>query len=422
MANRHPMIDTLLNLKGNPRACVYTEPILAIPYNLFLPYASIYMYALGVTDRQIGLIASIGMAFQIMWALLGGAITDKLGRRKATVIFDITAWSAPCLIWAFSNSFTGFVIAAIINSVSKVPANSWKCLLVEDCDKKQIVNIYAWIYIFALIAAFFAPISGFFIKQYDLIPTVRVLYFFAFIMMTLKFVLLYRYSTETGQGKIRMEETRHISFIRLIGGYGNVFGQLLKSPQTMLTLGIMIIMSICNLVSTTFWSLYVTENLHLSADYIGVFSFLRSFVMLIIYFTLIPRIGALRFKSPLVTGSGLFIISQFLLVAPLGIGIYYTLAASVILEACSLSLISPLLDSMQAVMVDPKEMARIIAIMNVLVIALTAPFGWIAGTLSGFDRRFPFMMNMILLAVGILLTGLSTVVPGSNKATMQAEE
>lgn len=63
MKKHHPMVDTLLNLEGNPRACVYTEPLWGIPFNLYAPYVSIYMYSLGVNDVQIGLITSIGMVF-----------------------------------------------------------------------------------------------------------------------------------------------------------------------------------------------------------------------------------------------------------------------------------------------------------------------------------------------------------------------
>jgi hypothetical protein len=55
-------------------------------------------------------------------------------------------------------------------------------------------------------------------------------------------------------------------------------------------------------------------------------------------------------------------------------------------------------------MVDPKERARIIAILYVIVISLTSPFGWIAGILSGMDRRLPFLMNILLLSIGLLLT------------------
>ena len=28
---QHPLISTLVNLEGNPRACVYTEPLWGIP-------------------------------------------------------------------------------------------------------------------------------------------------------------------------------------------------------------------------------------------------------------------------------------------------------------------------------------------------------------------------------------------------------
>src|SRR5690606_27370498 len=170
MKKHHPMVDTLLNLEGNPRACVYTEPLWGIPFNLYAPYVSIYMYSLGVNDVQIGLITSIGMVFQIVFALLGGAITDKLGRKRTTFIFDIISWSIPCLIWAFAQNFTYFLIAAIINSVWRVTANSWMCLLVEDAKEEQLVHIYAWVHIAGLLAAFFAPIAGIFVGKFEVVP------------------------------------------------------------------------------------------------------------------------------------------------------------------------------------------------------------------------------------------------------------
>jgi MFS family permease len=361
------------------------------------------MYTLGLTDTQIGFTASIGMVFQIIFSLLGGVITDKLGRKRTTFIFDTLAWSIPCLIWAFSRSFSYFVVAAIINSISRVTMNSWSCLLVEDCDKKQIVNIYTWIYILGLGAAFFAPISGLFIGKFGLVPTVRVLYIISFVMMSSKFLILNKYSTETGQGKIRMEETKHINILNLFKGYSTVFIKILKTPETLLTVVIMLIMSIISVVNNTFWAIIVTERIHIPAQYIGMFPFIRSTIMIIFFFTLVHNIGTLKFKKPLIIGFSLFTISQILLIATPDKG-YLILIISIILEACSISLISPILDSMQVILVDPKERARIMAILYVIVVAFTSPFGWIAGILSGVDRRFPFLLNICLLLIGIILT------------------
>ena len=58
---RNPLVKTLLELKGNPRICVITEPLWGIPYNLYSPYATLFMYNLGVNDEQIGLLLTIGM-------------------------------------------------------------------------------------------------------------------------------------------------------------------------------------------------------------------------------------------------------------------------------------------------------------------------------------------------------------------------
>ena len=399
----NPLIHTLIHLKGNSRACVYTEPLWGIPENLYGPYVSVYMLALGVSDTQIGIIASIGMISQIVFAFLGGVITDKLGRKKTTLIFDLIAWSIPCLIWAFSQNFYFFAIAALINGVMRVTANSWVCLLVEDCDKSKIVTIYTWVYISGLGAAFFAPITGFLVGIYDIIPTIRAIYILAFIMMTLKFFILNKYSTETGLGKIRLEKTRHVSVLKMFHGYGDVVKQILKSPETLMILTLMVIMSIVNLINNNFWAVITTEKLNVSAKSLGIFSFIKSVIMLLFFFLIIPKINVMKFKKPMIIGFSIFFISQTILIFTPEKG-YYILVISIILQAFSLSLINPLLESLQVIMVDPHERARIIAVLFAIVLTLTAPFGWIAGALSGMDKRFPFILNLILLLLGVVVT------------------
>ena len=85
------LIKTLTGLKGNPRACVYTEPLWGLSMNLCLPYASVYMLAIGLNDSQVGLVATIYMLSQVVFAFFSGPITDKMGRRKSTAVFDFIA-------------------------------------------------------------------------------------------------------------------------------------------------------------------------------------------------------------------------------------------------------------------------------------------------------------------------------------------
>ncbi len=112
----HPLFTSLLTFKGNARGCVYPEPLNSIPYFLYIPYVSIYMLALGVSDSQIGLIVSISWAFQLLLALSSGVITDKLGRRRTTLVFDLISWALPALLSAVAQNFWFFLGAAVVNS------------------------------------------------------------------------------------------------------------------------------------------------------------------------------------------------------------------------------------------------------------------------------------------------------------------
>lgn len=400
---RHPLIRSLLGLRGNERACVYTEPLWGIPYNLYIPYASVYMLAFGLTDTQIGLIASIGFVFQIFTALLSGAITDKLGRKRATLLFDILAWSVPTLIWAFAQNFYYFVAAAIINSVWRVTMNSWTCLLVEDADPEDLVDMYAWVYISGQSAVFFAPIAGILITMFSLVPTMRGLYLLAFVLMTIKFVVLNVYAVEPRQGVVRMRESKHQSLFSVLNGYPQVLRQIMRTPATLYTLGIMLSMSICGLISSNFWAIIVTQKLNIPAADLAFYPFAKSALMMLFFFLIQPRMKELPFKIPMLAGFGCFLLSMIILVG-LPEKSYFMLLISVLLEAVGLTAVGPLLDKMVVVTVNPEERARILSIMYVVVIVLTSPFGWIAGTLSSIDRVLPFYLAMLLFAMGAFLT------------------
>jgi len=398
----HSLITTLKSLTGNPRGCVYTEPLWGIPFNLYAPYISIYMVAIGLSDKQIGLIVSISWSFQIILALLSGVVTDKLGRRRTTLIFDILAWSVPALISAIAQNFWYFVIAGIINSVWQITHNSWTCLLVEDAEQDQLVDIYTWIHIANQLVGFAAPLAGLLIGIFSLIPTVRGLYVFAAIMFTVKAIVTYLMTEETRQGRIRMHETRHQSLMSVFREYGGVLQNLLSTPQTLYTAGLMLIISISNVITGSFWGIIVTERLHIPAQNLAIFPFVKSAVMLFFFFMVMPRFNKLHFKMPLVIGFLGFVVSQLILITAPDKG-YLFLLVSVFLEACCFAMINPLMDQMIALTIDSKERARIQSILYVGIILITSPFGWIAGNLSALNKSLPFVLNIALFCVGSLL-------------------
>ena len=124
-------------ITGNARACMIVEPLFIIPHSLVITYASVYMLALGINKTQIGFIASLGLIIQIFSSLISGFLTDRFGRRKTLLIFDLISWPLAVFIWAISQNIWYFVIAVFFNAFQKIPHTAWICLLVEDTERKK---------------------------------------------------------------------------------------------------------------------------------------------------------------------------------------------------------------------------------------------------------------------------------------------
>jgi MFS family permease len=403
MLRNHPLFQTLRELKGNPRVTVLTEVMFGIPYNLFAPFASVYMLALGVNDKQIGAIASLGLVLQIFTALLSGAIVDKFGRRLTLFIGDLLCWAVPCLIWALARDVNYFIAAAMMNSLWRISHTAWTCLMVEDAEERHLVHIWTWIMIFAVCSAFFAPLGGWFVNRYGLIPAVRGLYMFGFLMLAAKALVLYVYSHETARGVQRITETSHRSIFSLLAEYRSVVGQIFHTRSIIAALSLMVITNIYTTVSGSFWGVLFTGKLGFSDSQISTYVAIRSIIMTISFFVIGPRLTNLRrFRLPLWAGFSGFLISQLLLVV-MPPHAAYLLVVSVVLEAVASALVSPMTESLLALSLESDERARVSAMVYVALIVLISPFGWIAGQLSALNRSLPFALNMALFALGLIV-------------------
>jgi MFS family permease len=359
------------------------------------------MIALGCSDGQIGLITSVGMAFQIIFALLSGAITDKLGRRLTTLIFDIISWSIPTMIWALAQNFYFFMAAAAVNGIMKITQNSWTCLLVEDTQKDKLVTIWSWITIAITVSGLAAPLSGLLVQKIDLVPAVRILYGFAFISMTLKFIILYKYSDETAAGKIRMQETKNTPLLHLIGGYKKSLKTIWSTSYTLNAFFISFILIVYDTIRNVFWSIMVVKELNLPDFSIGIFPFIKSGILLLFYFLVIPKIDHLKFKNPFLIGFSLLIFSNIVLVLSPP-GSYLFVGISTFLDAVAIALISPFKETLLVDAVDAKDRAGILGLFNLAIIILASPFGWVAGILSEQSRLWPFFILIGASAIGLI--------------------
>ena len=362
------------------------------------------MYSQGVTDVQIGLILSIAMFVQVFFSFFGGIITDKMGRKFTTMMGDFFGWSVACLIWSISGNFWFFLIAVLFNSFEQINQTAWYCLLIEDAEPKDLLGIYTWVNIGGLIAIFFAPISGLLINSFTVVPVIRVLYMVFAVNMLIKVVVTFRYCKETRQGKIRMAETKDTSVLQMLYEYKDLIPKVLKNKEIMKVLIVSVTLYITNLVSTNFFSLYVTQRLGIASRYLAFFPILNAAVMLIFMVGIQHRLEFVKFRIPMWIGLVLYAVATILLIlTPMGNMLFIIIYVFVV--AVAGSLVMPRKDALIQLSINPEERARINALIMSFTIAFSSPFGYFAGWLSSVDRRLPFMFTFALFIVAIIIVG-----------------
>jgi MFS family permease len=394
----HPLIQALLDLRGNPRACVYAEPLWGIAFNLYAPFATLYMAHLGVTDTQIGLLMTIGMCVQIVSSLLGSILIDKTGRRMSALVLGLLSWTIPPAVLMLAQNFWWFLLAALFNGIGLIESVAWNCLLVEDAESDKLVDMYNWTTISGLLAVFFAPLAGLLVRTLSLVTALRLLYGFALVMMTAKTLILFFWSRETRQGLVRMRETRGVPYAKLLGQYRGVLRHILHSRTMLQILVIIVTLHITNLINSYFFALFATRNAGIPEWLIAWFPMVRSAIMLVFMFGIQSRITHHPIHRTMITGIGLYLAALlFLLLAPhLGSGL---LLGYILLDAAAFALVWPRRNSLLVQVVDAQERARILALLYVLMILCATPFGYLSGFLSEQNRALPFLLNIALYLI-----------------------
>jgi len=372
---------------------------------LIFPYASVFMLNLGLSDMQIGMVASISLLSQTVISLLSGIIVDKFGRRLSTAIFDTLAWCIPCLIWAFAVDFWFFAVAALLNGFTRVTMISWECLMIEDAEKDKITQIFSLVLICANLSALFAPIAAIMVSRLTLVPAIRILYINGFVLMLIKILVLYFISTETKQGTIRLQETRNQSMFVLLSGYKGVIKQMSRSQGLLFAAIVSTLVEIVHMINQTFWQVIANQRIGLPDEMLPFYPMIRSLFAIVVFFTILSRIDQQRLKTPLIAGYISTIIGCAILISlPQGGSIigFLGLAISTLFDALGMSILLTLRQAMVALHANPAERPRIMALLNTAVLLVSAPFGIIAGRMSEISRALPFVLSMALLTIGVL--------------------
>lgn len=392
---RNPLLRTFLTLEGNQRACIWTEPMFGIPFNLYVPLVAVYMAALKLSPLDIGIVTTVSFIAQMLAAPLSGVLTDKLGRRLCTLIFDFVAWVIPTFLWATATGPVSFYIAALFAGTWRITETSWGLQLIEDAPPDKLIHLYSITNMTGLIAGFASPLTYLFVRDFSLITTMRWLYGFMCLMMVLKVVILYKMTYETAIGLERMKEVKGQSVLSRVLDSRFILKRMLRSNTIVLTVALGTCFMLIKSINDNFWPLLITTKLGIPEENLSLFSTLRTLVMLLCYLVLVPHLDLRTFKKPMITAMGLIALVDTMLFF-LTRGIYPLIIAGVLLEAVALSTLQPLISTLNMQAMDRQERARMLGMATMMSLLVSSPFGTIAGALAKLDRSLPMLLNIAL--------------------------
>lgn len=406
-------IQSFKKLHGNTRVSVAFEPLWGIPYSLYTFYFSLYMKDRGISDPQIGFLIAIGFIASIAFSAIAGLITDALGRRRTTLIFDMIAWPVAITLYLVSHNFWMFALAQVVNSLSKIPAVSWNLMLIEDAAPEQQVAAYNLINTINISVGIFTPLAGLIVKEMGIFSGERILLVFAVISMTTMVLGRNYYYRETAVGQQILHQRNQESPQQRNRLNLAFFKRLFHEPLVLTVLCCSVLFNAyipIGTYSSLYYAPFLTEVLRLDKSAIALLGGVNAAVMFVIFVLVIPRSANFN-RYLLMAGGVLLQIASLVLFITLPAGSFKIVSLGVVVFAIGYGLSKPFMDAVLAEATSGTERAAVFALHNTAVAFCSAVFGFLSGFLYSLNPVLIYMLSMGILAVctGMLIwLGLSS--------------
>ena len=282
MTTPRPGLLSLEGLPRNARNSILLEPLWAVFGVVVMYYAPLYMAGVGLSSTEIGVVGSVALLASFGFQLIAAPITNRFGRKRTTLIGDLLSWTLPMFVWAFANSFTAFLIAALLASVGSIVSVSWSLLVIEDVPETARARVFGILGVIVAMCGMLTPLIGAVIAQSGVVETLRVYYFLGGIGMTVMFLWRNAITSETQNGTAAMLEHKDLHPISSLKR--NVTGliALRRTPGLSWVVAFYVATLFLEQMSL-FQVLFLQQTLGFSASTLSFVPFVVAIVSIVIY-------------------------------------------------------------------------------------------------------------------------------------------
>jgi MFS family permease len=363
------------------------------------------MKSQGITNQQIGLLISIGFITGAIFSSFSAIITDALGRKRTTLIFDLVSWPVSLIIYFFAHNFWMFALAQIINSSVRIVSVSWNLMVIEDADHEQRVAAFNLLNIITIATGIITPVAGILVKLMGVPNAERIFLAIAAVSMTIMMIGRNHFYTETQIGKqIRAKHSRmHIKEQFRKWLCLDTFAMLKTNPELVMILCIFVLFNIYTLIGTyssLYFAPYLTEVLSLDKSLISILGSINSVFMLAVFIFIVPLVSGFSKVKNMISGVVIQLAATFFLVImpPKNI---FAVAACIAALAVGSGMFRPFNDAIMAECTEGSERANIYSLMNTAISILSAVIGFASGYVYLINPRLLYLVSIIILALCI---------------------
>ncbi len=401
------MVSPFSNVKGNARVIVLSEGTSAITFQWADIYLPLYMLALGASEIQVGLLASVFILTQFISSFVGGYIADRFGRKRVLVVVDIICWAVPFFIYAIANNPWYFLVGRFISGFINMVMPAFQCLFVEDVPVEHRPAVFRMLQFAYAAASLLAPVAGLLVWQLGIITAGRIILFACAI--TNLAIPLWRLIAlhETSIGKERIVATANQSLVDIVKDYARTVTAIVKDNRVRTFLGVRTLVTFNTTMWATYAMIFLTDSrgVGLPKPSIAYLPFVTALTTIGLIFMINRRNRPDAVLNNLVAGQVLWVASAvFFVTSPAGT-LWFAII-STFLGAISLVLFQPANQTYWANIVEDQRRAQVFSAGTALSTLFSLAAGPLAGVLYIIFPRLPFILAIFLqlVALGLIFS------------------
>ena len=399
-------------LTGNAKVCIACHPFWGIPYTIYFYYISMYLLEVGVTDGELGTLMVVGHVAGFLFSLVGAPIVDRMGRRNATFVFDMISSALVPLVYFFTKSFTGALIAQVLFNSSRIMNVAYYLVMIEDEDDECRVVAFNLFNILTIVAGLVMPLAGILVDKYGLVEMERIFLMASFLIMGGMIIVRHMLLKETRVGqaikeKVRTEKQK-LSVKEMWRPYAEAFRFLLKSKVTMAIVLSNIFFCVYMNLGTNYslyFVPYFTDRLGMDTMQTSTLGGIYYAGMLLAMICINPLTAKRGIASSVVLSAVVSLVGMALMIF-IPSGIFWLSIVAVMVLAIGYGMLKSGVDGAMAVYSESECRSGIYSINNLLSSGLSLVVTAICATLYAVAPGWLYVLNAIMVVL-ILVCMLS---------------